>query len=236
LPSGWRRRAHDAGDLGGALAALDRALQIEPQHANLWVSRAGMLQTLGRDAKAQDAIARALELAPAEPNAVVLAANLAIARGDDARAETFLRGLFAARPFEIAARANLASTLERSNRFAEAEREARAGLKLAAHARGRGRISTPSYSQVSQGLYTSARASSHLDASKAVYQAIRRTRHCRRCRVRLRSSSPWISRARSSPFASSPPCIRSSALITPMRSNDSAISLHAALMARMLHA
>ena len=126
----WRA-AHAAGDHGRALAALEQALALAPLDAGLWTTFAELLLELGRAGEALRAAESALALAPQEAHAVIAAANAANACGDGVRAEALLRGLLAREPHATAARANLASLYERANRYDEAEREAREGLKVA---------------------------------------------------------------------------------------------------------
>lgn len=127
------RAAHAAGELLGALVALEGALRLEPQHAELWTGLAELLHTLGRDDDALAALARTFAMAPRDPVALLFAGIIHNARGDVVEAEAILRDLLTLQPFHAAARANLASLLERSNRYDEAEREAREGLKVAPH-------------------------------------------------------------------------------------------------------
>ena len=47
-----------------ALAAYDRALDLDPTNADAWTNKGGMLRSLGRDDEAVVAYARALELDP----------------------------------------------------------------------------------------------------------------------------------------------------------------------------
>lgn len=127
------RAAHAAGDLATALDALELALRIEPRHAELWTGMAELLHDLGRDVDAQAAIERALALAPDDRAASLFGSIIANGLGDATKAEAILRRLLTAQPFDSAARANLASLLERGNRHDDAEREAREGLKSAPH-------------------------------------------------------------------------------------------------------
>lgn len=127
------RAARAAGELTAARAALEAALRVEPDHADSWTGLAELLQTLGHEAEALAAVERALALAPRDPAALLRAALVRNAAGDAARAEAILRELLARDPFHAAARANLASLLERGNRYEEAEREAREGLRSAPH-------------------------------------------------------------------------------------------------------
>ena len=123
------RAAFARQDYDGALAALDRALSAEPARVELWMSLAELQHHLGRDREARAAVGRALALAPDHASALLLSAVLDNTLGDAVRGERTLRELLRRQPHHGAARANLASLLERGNRFAEAEREARDGLK-----------------------------------------------------------------------------------------------------------
>lgn len=125
------RAAHAARDYPAARAALEAALRLDPRQVEMWTGLGELLHTLGKDDEALAALERALALRPRDPVALLFAAIVHNARGDSAASEAILRGLLAEQPFHAAARANLASLLERSNRYAEAEREAREGLKVA---------------------------------------------------------------------------------------------------------
>lgn len=113
------------------MGALERALSLEPRNAELWVDIGYLMLELERDAEANEAALGALALAPEDPNALIVAAQVANVRGDRAQAEALLRRVHARDPQHLAARASLASVLERANRHEEAEREVREGLRSA---------------------------------------------------------------------------------------------------------
>lgn len=118
-------------DYPAALAALEDALRIEPTRSGLWMSVAEIQHHLGRERDARVAVERVLALEPGHGPALLLSAVIDNSLGDEERGERTLRGLLSLQPHNGAARANLASLLERANRFVEAEREAREGLRAA---------------------------------------------------------------------------------------------------------
>ncbi|WP_313954123.1 XrtA/PEP-CTERM system TPR-repeat protein PrsT [Accumulibacter sp.] len=73
---------HAALDLAGALVAYDRALSLEPRHAEARVARAGLLVDLGRTADAQADLDFLVKSAPGEPRAAYLRALLAAQKRD----------------------------------------------------------------------------------------------------------------------------------------------------------
>lgn len=79
------------GDAAGALAALDAAIALAPEEAELHLQRAGLL-IAGRDlAGAGDALARSTSLDPNQLASYVMQAHLAIARRDLDEAERLTR-------------------------------------------------------------------------------------------------------------------------------------------------
>jgi len=71
-----------SGDREGALIAIDQALDLAPDDANLHLERAGLLLQERQLDEAQAALARAIGLDPNQFPAYVLQAQLALGRGD----------------------------------------------------------------------------------------------------------------------------------------------------------
>jgi putative PEP-CTERM system TPR-repeat lipoprotein len=82
--------AHVTGDLGGAKAAYDRALQIDAKHVEARVARAGLEIDLGRIDEANADIAELQRLSPREPRGAYMRALLAERSGNAAAARTSL--------------------------------------------------------------------------------------------------------------------------------------------------
>lgn len=82
---------HLQGDLAGALAAYDRALQAEPTHIEARVARIGIRLDQQRDADARTDVAELQRLSPREPRGAYLRALLAERTGDLPAAHAALR-------------------------------------------------------------------------------------------------------------------------------------------------
>lgn len=79
-----------AGDTAAAAAALDRALEADPDRADLLTLRASLDLGAGDLARAQSGFGAALALDPNQLPAYIALAHLALARGDRAEAERHL--------------------------------------------------------------------------------------------------------------------------------------------------
>ena len=73
--------AHVAGNLHGALAGYDRALELDAAHAEARIARAGARLDLGRDADAAQDVAESRRRSPREPRTAYLAALIAEREG-----------------------------------------------------------------------------------------------------------------------------------------------------------
>jgi len=82
---------HVAGDLPSALAAYDKALNLEPGHNDARISRIGLLMDLGRTADAKVDIAELKTRAPGDPRAAYLQALIAERENKPAEAQAALR-------------------------------------------------------------------------------------------------------------------------------------------------
>ncbi|WP_394788320.1 XrtA/PEP-CTERM system TPR-repeat protein PrsT [Rhodoferax sp.] len=82
--------AHVQGDLRGAIAAYDSALQQDPKHIEARVARAGVSVDLGKYAEASKDVAELQRLSPREPRAAYLKALLAERDGNTAAARAAL--------------------------------------------------------------------------------------------------------------------------------------------------
>jgi tetratricopeptide (TPR) repeat protein len=72
------------GDIPGALAQVDRVLQLDPANSSVHVARAQILRSLHRYDEAVSAAKRAIELDPQQPNAYGALADIAHNTGDGA--------------------------------------------------------------------------------------------------------------------------------------------------------
>ena len=72
------------GDRPGALAQVDRVLQLDPENASVHVMRSAILRSLHRFDEATTAAKRALEIDPQQPNAAGSLAEIAKDTGDGA--------------------------------------------------------------------------------------------------------------------------------------------------------
>jgi len=72
------------GDIPGALAQVDRVLQLDPANSSVHVARASILRNLHRYDEAVSAAKRAIELDPQQPNAYGVLADIAHNTGDGA--------------------------------------------------------------------------------------------------------------------------------------------------------
>jgi Flp pilus assembly protein TadD len=116
---------HAAGDLAGARAAFERALDIEPSMAEAWNNLALVLGRLGLEQEAMTALDHAVaanpELAAARSNLGSLMSRYSALD----EAEAMLRQAVRLDPSSIDARTNYGALLMRQRRFAEAEAEFR---------------------------------------------------------------------------------------------------------------
>lgn len=80
-----------AGDRAGAVAAIDFAIDLAPDDANLHLERAGMLLAERKLDEAQTALARSIGLDPNQFPAYIVQAQLALGRGDLDEAERLVR-------------------------------------------------------------------------------------------------------------------------------------------------
>jgi putative PEP-CTERM system TPR-repeat lipoprotein len=81
----WNMQAsvlHATLDVGGALAAYDRALSLEPKHVDARVARAALLIDLKREPEAERDLDLLRTAAPEEPRAAYLRAVIASQKGD----------------------------------------------------------------------------------------------------------------------------------------------------------
>ena len=79
------------GDAAGALAAMDRALELAPENADLHLERAGLLLQARQVDDAQAALARSIGLDPNQFPAYIVQGQLALGRGDLDEAERLAR-------------------------------------------------------------------------------------------------------------------------------------------------
>jgi Tfp pilus assembly protein PilF len=121
-------------DFEGALADLDRALRLAPDHAQAWITRAVVLTVRGRYEEARQSC---VQLIPLASNLVVAVCRTGIdavtgdAGGAYARLEQALARAGRVAPDEEAwARSSLAEYAVRAGRFEDAERHFRRTLEI----------------------------------------------------------------------------------------------------------
>ena len=107
------------GDSRGAVAALTRATQLNPNLAEAWGALSDQYRLLGDSHGADEARARQLGNAAKDP--ALLEAGVALVEGKLAAAEHLLRDILRDRPDEIAALRMLAEVATRLGRYEDAE-------------------------------------------------------------------------------------------------------------------
>ncbi len=119
----------DAGECGEAIAALGRAVQLEPKHAHAWRALGDQLVASGDDKGADAAYARHIEASVNDPQ--LLQAAAALRENKLAVAERLLRAFLKENPTDIAAIRMLAETGTRLGRYEDAENLLARCLELA---------------------------------------------------------------------------------------------------------
>jgi len=116
---------HAAGELAGARAAFERAVDMEPGMAEAWNNLALVLGKLGLEREAMAALDRAVEANPGLSAARTNLGSLMSRYSALDEAEAMLRQAVKLDPSSIDARNNYGAVLMRQRRFAEAEAEFR---------------------------------------------------------------------------------------------------------------
>jgi tetratricopeptide (TPR) repeat protein len=120
---------NEAGERENAVAALSRAIALEPNHVQAWRAVGDALAESGRAAEAKDAYAKCIEFAAARLQYLENEASGEQSRVP--RAEQMLRGRLARDPSDLSALVLLASVYIRLGRHPEAQKTLARALEFA---------------------------------------------------------------------------------------------------------
>lgn len=116
---GTARKRH--GDLPGALLALTRAAELEPDDARAHANVALVLRELGRPEQAREALDRAVAALGGDPQRQRFVASLLLDAGEAAQAESAFRAILEENPADLLALEGLGRALALLGRWKDAQ-------------------------------------------------------------------------------------------------------------------
>ncbi len=116
---GTARKRH--GDLSGALLALTRAAELEPDDARAHANVALVLRELGRPEQAREALNRAVAALGGDPQRQRFVASLLLDAGEAAQAESAFRAILEENPADLLALEGLGRALALLGRWKDAQ-------------------------------------------------------------------------------------------------------------------